>query len=65
MGVMDEPIENGVAKGGVSDEIMPVIDRDLTGDQGGAPPGPVFDDFQDVAALALPEGCQPPVVHDE
>jgi hypothetical protein len=34
MGVVDQPVEDGVGVGGVADEAMPVGDGDLTGDQG-------------------------------
>ena len=36
VGMMHEPIENRVAKRGVADQIVPVIDRDLAGHQGAA-----------------------------
>lgn len=35
MRVVDEPVEDGVAKRGVPDQVMPVFDRHLTGDQRG------------------------------
>ena len=33
MGVVNDPVEDGVGEGGFTDQIMPAIDRDLAGDQ--------------------------------
>ena len=33
MGVVKEPVEDGVAEGGVTDDIVPVVDGDLAGEQ--------------------------------
>ena len=33
MGAMDDAVENGVSQGGITDDFMPAIDRDLAGDQ--------------------------------
>jgi hypothetical protein len=30
---MDDAIENGVGEGGIANDLMPAIDRDLIGDQ--------------------------------
>ena len=45
MGVVDEPVEDGVAKRRVADELVPVFDRDLTGHQRGPTPSTFLDDF--------------------
>ena len=34
MGIGNEPVENGVGKGRVSDGLVPMIDAQLTGDDG-------------------------------
>ena len=36
MGVVDDAIENGVGEGWFADQLMPVVDWDLAGDQRGA-----------------------------
>lgn len=59
---MDEPIEDRIAKRGVADELMPVVDGHLARDQRGAPATAVFNDFEEIASLAIPEGRQPPIV---
>src|SRR3984957_13626451 len=33
MGAMDDAVENGVGQGGIANDFMPAIDRDLAGDQ--------------------------------
>jgi hypothetical protein len=35
VGVVDQPVEDGIAKRGVADHFMPVIDGQLAADQGG------------------------------
>ena len=34
MGIVDEPVENGVGQSWVADGLVPVIDRQLAGDDG-------------------------------
>jgi len=65
VGVVDEPVEDGVGDGGVGDDLVPVIDRQLAGHDGRAAIVPVVDDLQKVAALILGQGGEPPVVEDE
>ena len=35
MGVVDQTVEDGVGDGGIADLLVPVIHRELTGDDGG------------------------------
>ena len=51
MSVVNDPVEDGVSERRLADQIVPAIDRDLAGDQGGAAAVAVFDDFQQVVAL--------------
>ena len=62
---MDEPIEDGVAKRGVADEFVPVVHGHLARDEGRAPPGSIFDHFEEIAALAIAERGEPPIVQDQ
>lgn len=48
MGVMQEPVEDGVRDGGVADPSMPLFDRQLRGDYGGVPLSTVVHDFQKI-----------------
>ena len=65
VGVVDEPIEDGVGVGGVADEGVPVGDGDLAGDEGGFAAVTVFEDFQQVVPGLGIEGFEAPVVDDE
>ena len=62
---MDEPVEDRVAKGGVADELVPVVNGHLAGDERGAPVTAIFDDFDEIAALAIAERGQAPIVQDQ
>ena len=62
MGVVHEPIENGVGDGRIGDCLVPVIDRQLAGHNGRAAVVPILDDLKDVATLLLGEGGEAPIV---
>ena len=53
MGVMDESIEDGVAEGGVANDVVPVIDGKLTSDEGGALSVSVLEHFEEISAFGL------------
>ncbi len=63
--VMDEAIEDGVAKRGVADEFVPVVHGHLAGYESRAPTGSIFDHFEEIAAFAIAERGEPPVIQDE
>src|SRR5215217_3169426 len=65
MGVVDDAIQDRVAKGGVSDQVMPPVHGNLAGDQGGAAAVAFLDDLEHVATLLGPKRLEPPVVEDE
>ena len=48
MGIVEEPVKDGVAEGGVADDIVPVVDGDLAGEQGAAAGVAVVEDFEEV-----------------
>ena len=53
MDIVEETVEDSVAEGGVSDDIVPVFDGNLAGQQGAAPVVAVAEDVEQiVAALA-------------
>ena len=62
---MDETVENGVGDGWVGDHLMPMVDRDLAGDDGRATLMAVVDDLKEIATLVGGERSQSPVVEDE
>ena len=49
--VMDEAVEDGIGEGGVADEFMPLLDRQLRGDDGGTESMAVIEDVEQVTAL--------------
>ena len=65
VGVVDEPVEDGVGEGGLADDLVPGLQRQLAGDDGGAAAVALLDDLHRVAALG---GCQAlgaPIVQDQ
>ena len=63
--VMHQSVKDGVAQGGVPDDLVPLLDGELAGDQGGAQAVAVLQDFEDVTALLFGEVGQSPVIDDE
>ena len=59
MGVVDEPVEDGVGDGGVGDRLVPVIDWQLAGHDGRAAIVPIVDDLQEIATLLLRQRGEP------
>ena len=62
---MDEPVENGVGNGGIGDHLVPVIDGDLAGDDGGAALMAVVDDLEKIAALVASERSEAPIIKNQ
>ena len=56
MSRMDQAVEDGIGDGGLPDQLMPGIDRELTGDEGGAAIVAIIEDFQEVPAFSRREG---------
>ena len=65
MSIVDEAIEDGVCDGRVCDRLVPVIDRQLAGDECGAAVVPVIDKLQEIAALIGRERREAPIVEDQ
>src|SRR5882672_11947387 len=51
MGAMDDAVENGISQGGITDDFMPAIDRDLAGDQQRPPVAAIVDDLEQITTL--------------
>src|SRR5437899_337189 len=62
---MDQAVEDGVGVGGVADQRVPLIDRELAGDDGGAAAVAVLEDLQEVVAGRSVERLKAPVVENE
>ena len=46
--VIEETVEDGVAEGGIADDIVPGLDGDLAGEQGATAGIAVVEDFEEV-----------------
>ena len=63
---MDDSVEDGVRCCGVAlKHVVPVHNGQLRDDDGGFPPVPVLDDFEEVEQLLSVEGLHAEVVDDE
>lgn len=56
MSVVDQAIEDRVRECGVTDDIVPVVEGELAGDQRRPATIAVFEDFEEVAPFAITEG---------
>src|SRR5207245_10011572 len=65
VGVRDQAVQDGVGVGGVADQRVPLIDRELAGDDGGAAAVAVLEDLQEVVAGCGVERLEAPVVENE
>jgi len=62
IGVVHEPVKNGIGQRRLPNRRVPVIDRELTGHEGGPTPVPIIEQFQEIAAVLIGQGRQPPVI---
>ena len=65
MCVVEETVEDGVAEGGIADDIVPVFDGDLAGEERAAAGVAVVEDLEEVVPSLARERSEPPVVEDE
>src|ERR1700733_15276461 len=65
MGAVDQAVEHRVGDSGITNVSMPVLDRQLAGDDGGSAAMTVVDDFQQVTPLLRGERGQTPIIEDE
>ena len=65
VGVVDEPVENGVGESRFSDTLVPEVDRILAGDQGGAGLPAVFEDFEEIVSLVLGQRQKTQIVQNQ
>ena len=49
MSVVHEPVEDGIGQGGLTDVVVPFVERKLAGDEGGFSVVPVIEYFEQVA----------------
>ena len=65
MRVVNEAVEDGVPEGGVANDVMPVIDGELAGDEGRATAVAVVEDLEELTALRVVEGHHAKVIEGE
>src|SRR6266567_1922023 len=63
--VVDDAIEDGVGVSGIADQLVPLIDGDLAGDDGRAAAVALLEDFEEVMASGGVERIETPIVEDE
>jgi hypothetical protein len=51
VGTVNEPVEDGVGYGGISDQFVPTVRLKLAGNERGGDAVPVIEKFQEVAVL--------------
>ena len=65
VGVVDEPVEDGVGEGGVAEQVVPLLDGKLAGDQGGTGGVSVLEELEEVSAMVGVERGESEVVEDD
>lgn len=62
---MNEAVEDGVGEGRIADDLAPLLDRNLAGDDRRSALMAVLQDFEEIALFGLCERRQTPVVQDQ
>ena len=62
---MNEAVQDGVAEGWVADNVVPMFNRDLAGDDGRGATVAIIEDLQKVAPFGRTENSKAPVVEDQ
>ena len=65
MGVVDESIKDSVGESSVADDGMPMIEGELTGDEGGPLGVAILEDLQQVASFSVSQWCEAKVIEDQ
>lgn len=65
MGIVDNPVEDGVGDGRLTDHIVPLSDGQLSGDQGGFSSVALFEDFKKIEALLIVEAVGTPIIEEQ
>lgn len=64
MGAVQEAIEDRIGERGVRDVLVPVLDGQLTGDDGGSGADAIIEQFEQIGAVAWADGGDRKVVDD-
>lgn len=65
VGVVYDPVENGVGDCGLADHVVPARDGQLRGDDCGSPLITFLEEFEQVEALLVREPVGAPIVENE
>jgi len=65
MGVVHQPIQNGIGQGVVTDGGVPLIGGQLADDHGRLGAVPVIHDFHQIISVRRAQRFQPPVIQDQ
>src|SRR5258708_16746442 len=65
MSVVDEPVEDGLGVGWVTDGLVAFVDRHLAGEDGRAAAVAFFEDLVEIAACTAVERFEAPIVEDQ
>ena len=65
MGIVDQPVEDGVGEGGLVDDVVPCLDRKLAGDDRRSCAVAILDGFHQISALSGGQPIRSPVVQDQ
>ena len=65
MGVVNDPVQDGVSDGGFANHGVPLGDGELSSDQGGFASVALFKDFDQVKALLIVEAVGAPIIQDQ
>src|SRR6202022_3199633 len=63
--VVNEAVQDRVAEGGVADDVVPMFDGDLAGNDGRGATVAIIEDLQKVAPFGRIENREAPIVEDE
>ena len=65
VGVVDYAVKDGIGEGGFANNLVPLVDRELAGNQDRCILVPIFDDFHEIPSLVSIESIRPPVIQDQ
>ena len=65
MGVMHQPITDGVGEGRIADALVPVAHGELPGQERGPGPMAIVHDLEEVSSFPVRQGRESPIIHHE
>ena len=65
MGIVNDPVQDGVSDGGFANHGVPLGDGELSSDQSGFTLVALFKDFEKVKALLIVEAMGAPIIQDQ